>query len=62
VILVVVSVERMTENKVRNAIASGAEYIVSTEASCLMNINGYIAKNKLPLKAIHLADILSMGY
>ncbi|HRZ97110.1 MAG TPA: (Fe-S)-binding protein, partial [Paludibacter sp.] len=52
----------MAENKVRNALATGAEYIVSTEASCLMNINGYCAKNKLAVKGIHLADILASGY
>ncbi|MDD3078540.1 MAG: (Fe-S)-binding protein [Paludibacter sp.] len=49
----------LAEKKVRNAIATEAEYIVSTEASCLMNINGYIQKNKLPIKGIHLADILA---
>ena len=52
----------MAEKKVQNAIATGAEYIVSTEASCLMNINGYCAKNKLSVKGIHLADILASGY
>ena len=52
----------MAANKVRNALATGVEYIISTEASCLMNINGYIAKNKLPIKGIHLADILASGY
>lgn len=50
----------MDEKKVRNALETGAEYIVSTEASCLMNINGYINKNKLPIKGIHLADVLAM--
>lgn len=49
----------MTEKKVENALASGAAYIISTEASCLMNINGYIEKHKLPIKGIHIADILS---
>ena len=49
----------MAEKKVLNALQTGAEYIVSTEASCLMNVNGYIAKNKLPIKGIHLADVLS---
>lgn len=52
----------MAEKKVRNALATGVEYIVSTEASCLMNINGYCAKHKLPVKGIHLADILASGY
>lgn len=49
----------MTEIKVRNALETGAEFIVSTEASCLMNINGYCTKNKLPIKGIHIADILA---
>jgi len=52
----------MAENKVRNALATGVEYIISTEASCLMNINGYITKHKLPIKGVHLADILASGY
>jgi L-lactate dehydrogenase complex protein LldE len=52
----------MVEKKVEFALATGAEYIISTEASCLMNINGYIAKNKLPIKGIHLADVLASGY
>jgi L-lactate dehydrogenase complex protein LldE len=51
----------MVEKKIRNALAIDVEYIVSTEASCLLNINGYITKNKLPLKGIHLADILASG-
>ena len=49
----------MAEKKILNALATGAEYIVSTEASCLMNINGYSKKHKLPIKGIHLADILA---
>ena len=49
----------MVQQKTENALKTGAEYIVSTEASCLMNIEGYIKKNKLPIKTIHLSDILS---
>ncbi|MBT3385274.1 MAG: (Fe-S)-binding protein [Prolixibacteraceae bacterium] len=48
----------MTEQKVENALKTGADYIVSTEASCLMNIESYIRKKKLPIKTIHLADVL----
>lgn len=51
----------MAEKKVQNALETGAEFIVSTEASCLMNINGYCKKHKLPVKGIHLADILAEG-
>jgi L-lactate dehydrogenase complex protein LldE len=52
----------MTEQKVEHAIKTGAEYIVSTEASCLMNIDAYIRKQKLPIKTIHLADLLAAGF
>ena len=51
----------MAEQKVNNALNTGAEYIVSTEASCLMHIEGYIKKHKLPIKTIHIADILASG-
>ncbi|WP_430817479.1 (Fe-S)-binding protein [Carboxylicivirga sp. RSCT41] len=49
----------MTEQKVENALSSGAEYIVSSEASCLMNIQSYINEQKSAIKTIHLADILA---
>ncbi len=52
----------MTERKVKNALATGAEYIVSTESSCLMNIESYIKKHKLPIKTIHIIDILASGW
>ena len=40
----------MTEQKVTNALNTGAEYIVSTETSCLMNMQSYIKKQNCPLK------------
>lgn len=49
----------MAEKKVNNVVNSGAEYVISTEASCLMNINGYCQKNQPNVKGIHLAEILS---
>jgi L-lactate dehydrogenase complex protein LldE len=48
----------MTEQKVEHALKTGAEYIVSTEASCLMNIEAFIKKQKISIKTIHLADVL----
>ncbi|NPA37216.1 MAG: (Fe-S)-binding protein [Chlorobi bacterium] len=49
----------MVEQKVKNAMETGAEYIISTEASCLININSYIKKQNLPVKTLHIADVLS---
>ena len=49
----------MVQQKVESAMETGAEFIVGTESSCLMNIAGYINKKKLPIKVIHIADIIS---
>jgi len=52
----------MADQKVNNAIESGAEYIISTDLSCLMHIRGYAEKKDIPVKALHLADVLTMGW
>jgi len=52
----------MADQKVHNAMDTGAEYIVSTDSSCLMHQGGYINKFKLPIKVIHIADILASGW
>jgi L-lactate dehydrogenase complex protein LldE len=52
----------MAEQKVEHALATGAEYIVSTDASCLMHQEGYIKKHNLPIKTIHLIDVLASGW
>jgi len=51
----------MAQQKVEHAVDTGAEYLVSTEASCLLHLEAYIKKHNSPLKAIHLADVLSHG-
>lgn len=48
----------MAEQKVENALKTGAEYIISTESSCLMHLQGYIDRNKIPIKVLHIADVL----
>ena len=52
----------MADQKVQNALDTGAEYIVSTDASCLMHLQGYIDKQKLPIKTIHIIDVLASGW
>jgi len=51
----------MAEQKVLDAIATGAEYIVSTDLSCLMHLDGYIKMHNLDLKVIHLVDLIALG-
>lgn len=52
----------MGEQKVENALATGAEYLISTDLSCLMHLDGYIKKQNHPLKVMHLADVLASGW
>ena len=52
----------MADQKITNALATGAEYIISTDLSCLMQIDGFIKKKNLPLKTMHIADVLANGW
>jgi L-lactate dehydrogenase complex protein LldE len=52
----------MAEQKVEHALATGAEYLVSTDLSCLMHLQGYIDNRKHSLKTMHLADVLAQGW
>lgn len=52
----------MGEQKVDNAIATGAEYIISTDLSCLMHLDGYIKNKGYDIKTMHLADVLVSGW
>ncbi|MBT3243484.1 MAG: (Fe-S)-binding protein [Bacteroidetes bacterium] len=48
----------MAQQKVNHAHETGAEYIVTTEASCMMHMDAYIKQHDIPIKCIHIADIL----
>ena len=52
----------MAQQKVENALDAGAEFIISTDYSCLLHLQGYIDKNNLPIKTLHLADVLAHGW
>ena len=52
----------MADQKVNNAMATNAEYIISTDVSCLMHIDGYIKGKNLPIKTMHIADVLASGW
>ena len=52
----------MADQKVFNALATEAEYIISTDLSCLMHLDGYIEGKQLPLKTMHIADVLVSGW
>jgi len=52
----------MAEQKVNHALATGARYIISTDMSCLMHLEGYIRHKGINLKALHMADVLANGW
>lgn len=52
----------MGEQKVENALATGAEFLISTDISCLMHLQGYINQKGYKLQTMHIADVLASGY
>lgn len=52
----------MAEQKVEHALATGAEYLISTDLSCLMHLQGYITHKNYNLQTLHLADVLASGW
>ncbi|MCP5539302.1 MAG: (Fe-S)-binding protein [Akkermansiaceae bacterium] len=54
--------EAMAEVKCASALATGAEFIVSNDSSCLMQIGGWLGKNAKtpnPPRVMHLAEVLA---
>ena len=52
----------MADQKVHHALETGADYIISTDLSCLMHLDGCIRHKDLPIKTMHLADVLASGW
>ena len=49
----------MADQKVNNAAGTNAQYIISTDMSCLMHLDGYMKKKGIDIKVLHLADVLA---
>ncbi|MBP6065573.1 (Fe-S)-binding protein [Bacteroides sp.] len=49
----------MGQDKVKRHLATGAEYIVGADSSCLMHLEGVIKREESPIKTIHIAEILA---
>jgi L-lactate dehydrogenase complex protein LldE len=52
----------MADQKINNANATNADYIISTDMSCLMHLDGCIQNKGLTIKTIHIADVLASGW
>ena len=52
----------MAEQKVNNALDMSADYIISTDSSCLLNLQAYIDQHDIKIKTMHIADVLTHGW
>lgn len=52
---------RMGHDRANDFAREGAEYIASGDMSCLLQIKGVIDREKLPVKVVHVAQILNGG-
>ncbi len=49
----------MAEQKVQNILESGADTVTGCDTGCLMNIEGIVHRRGLPLRVLHIAQILA---
>jgi L-lactate dehydrogenase complex protein LldE len=49
----------MGEDKLNAAAECGAEYLVANDSGCLMHLNGLIHRKNLPIRTMHLAEVLA---
>jgi L-lactate dehydrogenase complex protein LldE len=48
----------MTQVKLGSATQTNANYLISGDPSCLMQISGYFRRQKSPIQCMHLAEVL----
>lgn len=53
--------EAMVCDKVAAVASTGADVLVASDNSCLMNIGGRISREQRPIRVMHLADLLWEG-
>lgn len=53
--------ESMVDAKVADIVATGADVVVGTDLSCLMNIDGRLRKMNSKVRVMHIAELLDEG-
>ena len=51
----------MAEEKAEALVASGADVVASTDMGCLMHLGGLIRRRGLPIRTMHVAELLASG-
>ncbi|NQU11236.1 (Fe-S)-binding protein [bacterium] len=49
----------MDDVKCQSIAATGAQYVVSSDPSCLMQIGGWLRRRRSPVRALHMAEVLA---
>lgn len=49
----------MLDEKIECIVKSGADTVVSADMGCLMNIGGALSRRNIPIKVMHLAELLA---
>lgn len=52
----------MGDGRIQDHLEQGAEIITGGDVSCLMHLEGLIKRQKLPIKTMHIAEILNQVY
>jgi L-lactate dehydrogenase complex protein LldE len=50
---------RMGQDRVQDHVQSGAQVITGGDMSCLMHMEGIVRRQKLPVRVLHVAEILT---
>lgn len=50
---------KMGKDRIRDHFSKGAEIITAGDMSCLMHLEGIISRQNIPIKVIHIAEILN---
>jgi L-lactate dehydrogenase complex protein LldE len=51
----------MLDEKIDCIVGSGADTVVSSDMGCLMNIQGALQRRNIPVKVMHIAELLAHG-
>ena len=51
----------MAKDLVNKVVETGSEFLLSSEAACIMQIQSYVKANQIPLKVMTLIDFLAEG-
>ena len=52
----------MGTDKVENIMYSGADHLISGDMSCLLHLDGILAKKGSKIRSLHIADVLAAGW